>query len=276
MKRTITIIVLLIIIVGAGYLYLKSGTPSHAANNSNVQPPSNASSDVNVCIGSAEYCQGVANAKQQEVQNANDQYILMMTQQAPTSIPTLSPEDVALHQQQSQAMTDVLVTAMWAAVILVCLGGLAFLAFQIYWHFRVKIPKDEQAPDIRREDSLIVARLPGDVSHADRGDQFLAIDKNAFGTMMVFINDHGIAIPLLLTDAVGSAVAFGHAFGGAATAAQQTQLIKDLQRQWNDGTARNLHELGDAAANWRSAGRDKTPARQTTHQRVPPPRKTGE
>lgn len=256
MKRSITIVVLVLIIVGGGYLYLKSVTSPNAASTSNVQPPSSIGGDVNVCIGSAEYCQGIANMKNQAVQNANDQYILMLTAQAPTSVPTQSPEDHAMHQKQDKAMIDVLVTALWSLLILGCLGGLAFLAFQIYWHFRVKIPKDEVAPDIKQKDGLIVARLPGDPNHANVQDQFIVVDERSWGTLLIHIAN-GVATPIRVTDEVGKYLAVGHAMEAAESRGHAQQVMRALLQDWTGATTAQISALGSAASDWRAAGAKK-------------------
>jgi|GEM_PF-873896 hypothetical protein len=255
MKR-ILIIGGILLVLFLGYRVYQAGeqgTPQ-GVTTSNQSPSGNVEADV--CIGSADFCQGVADAKKLEVENAQKQYEQMLESQKPTQAPTPSPEDVANQNRENEAKTTVLIVVLWTALVIAIIFALAWLAWQIYWHFRIKAPRDEQAADIRtsKDGKLIVARLPGNTDYANSTDQWIALDQNAMGAQLIHIDGSGIAHQLKLTDESAKYVAIAHALSEAARTNQGREYLQSLLDQWNKGANNTIKSLGDAASQWRSAG----------------------
>ncbi|MBP9813972.1 hypothetical protein KBC80_02135 [Candidatus Woesebacteria bacterium] len=265
MKAKIIILLVLLASGFFGYQYWNSQSaqqaPQGIAFEATAQPSGSVNADV--CIGSAEFCQGVADAKKLELENAQKQYEQMLAANAPVPTPTLSPEQIANQQNEDNARSNVFITALWAVVVIAILYAVVWGLYQLYWHYRVKIPKEEIAPDIREKDGLIVARIPGDPNHANQADQFIVVDVRAYGTQMVHIDPNGVAHQLKLSDYVGAHVAMSHAISDASSRDQARQLLATVLEGWNKGTAMQLGALGDFAERWRGTGpaRTRTPAR---------------
>lgn len=262
MKRTIVIVGILVLAFFGYRMYQagQQGVPQ-GITTSNESPSGDVNADV--CIGSAEFCAGVAEAKRLEVENAQKQYEQMLESQRPTQAPTPSPEDLANQNRENEAKTTVLIVVLWTVLILAVIYGLAWLVWQIYWHFRVKAPRDEQAADIRtsKDGKLIVARLPGNTDFANSADQWIALDQNAMGAQLIHIDGNGIAHQLKLSDESAKYVAIANALSEAARTSQGREALQSLMDQWSKGANTTIQSLGDAAAKWRSAGarRGQTP-----------------
>lgn len=262
MKRII-IIVGILVLAFLGYRMYQAGQQGvpQGITTSPEMPSGNVEADV--CIGSAEFCAGVAEAKRLEIENAQKQYEQLLESQQPTPPPTPSPEDVANQNRENEAKTTALIVVMWTALVIGAIYGLAWLAWQIYWHFRVKAPRDEQAADIRtsKDGKLIVARLPGNANYANAGDQWIALDQNAMGAQLIHIDPNGIAHQLKLSDHAAQYVAIANALSDAARTNQGREALQNLMEKWSKGTNTTIQSLGDAAAKWRSAGvrRGQTP-----------------
>lgn len=268
MKAKLITLLVLIAMGFVGYQYLNSRSaqqaPQGVAFEATAQPSGSVNADV--CIGSAEFCQGVADAKKLELENAQKQYEQMLAANAPVPTPTLSPEQIANQQNEDKARSNVFITALWAAVVIAILYAVVWGLYQLYWHYRVKIPKEEVAPDIRAKDGLIVARIPGDPNQANRADQFIVVDVRAFGTQMVHIDPSGVAHQLKLSDYVGAHVAMSHAISDASNRDQARALLATVLDGWNKGTAMQLGALGDFAAKWKYGD----PAASQHRKRTPP------
>lgn len=264
-------LIFLLVLLAAGFLgyqYWNSQSaqqaPQGVAFEATAQPSGSVNADV--CIGSAKFCQGVAEAKKLELENAQKQYEQMLAANAPVPTPTLSPEQIANQQNEDKARSNVFITALWAFVVIAILYAVVWGLYQLYWRYRVKIPQEEVAPDIRAKDGLIVARIPGDPNHVDHADQYIVVDVRAYGTQMVHIDPNGVAHQLKLSDYVGAHVAMSHAISDASNRDQARQLLATVLDGWNKGAAMQIGALGDFAAKWKNGG----PATVDSRKRTPP------
>lgn len=260
MKRYI-IIAGILVLAFFGYRWYQAGQQGvpQGITTSPEMPSGNVEADV--CIGSAEFCAGVAEAKRLEIENAQKQYEQLLESQQPTPPPTPSPEDVANQNRKNEATTTVLIVVMWTVLALGVIYALSWLVWQIYWRFRVKAPNDEKAADIRtsKDGRLVVARLPGNTDFANSADQWIALDRNAMGAQLIHIDGNGIAHQLKLSDHASQYVAIANALSEAGRSNQGREFMQSLLAQWNQGANTTIQSLGDAAAKWRSAGaRGKT------------------
>lgn len=270
MKRIIFIAGILVLAFFGYQMYQAGQGVPQGITTSPEMPSGNVNADV--CIGSAEFCAGVAEAKRLEIENAQKQYEQLLESQQPTPPPTPSPEDLANQNRENEAKTTVLIVVMWTVLIIGAIYGLAWLAWQIYWHFRVKAPRDEQAADIRtsKDGKLIVARLPGNANYANSADQWIALDQNAMGAQLIHIDGNGIAHQLKLSDHAAQYVAIANALSDAARTNQGRETLQNLMEQWSKGANNTIQSLGDAASKWRSAGarRGQTPRPPSTMTRL--------
>lgn len=260
MKRYI-VIAALVVLAYFGWRTYQAGQQSTApqgVTTSSSSPSGNVNADV--CIGSKDFCKGVADAKQLELENAQKQFEQQLAAQAPQPTPTLTPDEIARQGREQDAKTNVLIVAFWAAVVIGIIYLLAWLVWQIYWHFRIKAPRDEQAADIRtsKDGKLVVARLPGNPDFANSADQWIALDQNARGAQLIHIDSSGIAHQLKLTDDAAKYVAIANALSDAARTSAGHDFMMDLLKQWSHGTNQTIKTLGDAASQWRGA-RSRTP-----------------
>lgn len=254
-------IILLIVIGLAVFMYYQGTTSQNADPAASVPqvPSNNIEGDVNVCIGSADYCNGLAQAQQDSLEYQNEQFKLQLTAMAPTPMPTKSPDDITRENRENEAKTNVLIVALYALVIIGIIAGLAWIAWQLYWHFTIKAPRDEQAADIRtsKDGKLVVARLPGNPNVANSADQWIALDQNAMGAQLIHIDATGFAHQLKLSDHAAQYVAIANALRDAGRSNQGREFMQALLEQWTRGTNSTIQSLGIAAAQWRGSGRKR-------------------
>ncbi len=256
------ILIFVLIVIGlAGYAYYQGTTSQNADPAASVPqaPSSNIGGDVNVCLGSAEYCKGLVDTNQQALEYQNEQFKIQLTAMAPTLAPTPSPEDVTRQNRENEARTNVLIVALYALVIIGIIAGLAWIAWQLYWHFTIKAPRDEQAADIRtsKDGKLVVARLPGNPNVANSADQWIALDQNAMGAQLIHIDAAGFAHQLKLSDHAAQYVAIANALRDAGRSNQGREFMQTLLEQWTRGRNSTIESLGNAAAKWRGSGHKK-------------------
>lgn len=265
--KKILVIAVLVIGIG-GFMYFNNMTDQTADPAASVPqaPSNNIGGDVNVCIGSADYCKGLVESEQQALEYQNEQFALQLTAMAPTPVPTKSPDEITRDNREQDARTNVMIVAFWAMVVIGILAGLSWIAWQLYWHFMIKAPRDESAPDIResKDGQLLVARLPGDVNHVDARDQWLALDRNAKGAQLIHIDGNGIAHQLQLSDEAAKYVAIANAMSEAASRDQARVFMQSLLDQWTRSANSTIQTVGDAASKWRGSGRrQRVPSKMT-------------
>ncbi len=258
----------LIAISLAGYVYYQGTTSQNADPAASVPqaPSNNIGGDVNVCVGSADYCKGLVDTERQSLDYQNEQFILQLTAMAPTPMPTKSPDDITRENREDEARTNVIIVALYALVIIGIIAGLAWIAWQLYWHFTIKAPRDEQAADIRtsKDGKLVVARLPGNPNHANSADQWIALDQNSMGAQLIHIDTAGFAHQLKLSDHAAQYVAIANALRDAGKSNQGREFMQSLLEQWTRGTNSTIQSLGEAAAKWRGSGRRHTDSSESS------------
>lgn len=257
--KKIVIIVVIVVLCG-GFLWLNS----RSANNQSVNPfvptqPGDIVGNVQVCLGPRDYCEALAKAQQEQIENQQEQFKLSLTAQAPpkpTATPTWYP---GLKQEEDEARKNMLIAA---GVVIIVIGTIAgmFWAIGFAWRkIRVDPKRAREAPNGKKVGTLTVFVVPPPEDEFDAKATIIAVDENAQGTAMMVQRGDKLT-HLRLTDNAAAAVAMSHALSTAANRDPARNLLGELSTMFNGVAQRQYAALTAGVEDTKPAPETASPA----------------